>query len=133
MTQEAIVIRILSESMAEVVVKRGTACGGNCGSCESCIFQSELSAIAKNTIHARPGQQVVIESKTSKVFSAAALVYVMPLVFFLVGFIIARSLGAVEGVAVLVSFLFLILSAVILVQIQKRRPAEKNISFEIIS
>ena len=133
MTQEAVVTRILSESMAEVVDTRGTACGSKCGSCESCIFQSELSAVAKNTIHAKPGQQVVIESKTSKVFKAAALVYIMPIVFFLLGYFIANLLGATEGIAVLISFLFLIASAFTLVLIQKRKSAEQNISFEIIS
>ena len=36
MTQEAIVTRRLPDGMAEVVVTRGTACGSNCGNCESC-------------------------------------------------------------------------------------------------
>lgn len=33
MTQNAVVTRILPNGMAEVAVVRGTACGGNCGSC----------------------------------------------------------------------------------------------------
>ena len=119
--------------MAEVVVTRSTACGSNCGSCESCIFQSELKAVAKNRINARPGQRVVIESRTSKVFSAAVLVYVMPMVLFVLGFVIATVLGASEGLAILVSFLGLILSAVILVQQQRRQSADRQIQFEIIS
>ena len=68
MTQDAIVTRLLPNDMAEVVVTRTTACGSNCGSCESCIFQSELKAVAKNHINARPGQQVVIASRTDQVF-----------------------------------------------------------------
>ena len=82
MTQDAVVTRILPNGMAEVAVARSTACGGNCGSCESCIFQSELRTEAKNTIGARPGQKVVIESRTSAVFSAAALVYIMGRAFY---------------------------------------------------
>ena len=133
MTQDAIVTRLLSNSMAEVVVTRSTACGNNCGSCESCIFQSELKAIAKNSINAKPGQRVVIESRTSKVFSAAIMVYIVPLLFFVLGFTLASLLGASEGVAVLVSFMFLAFSAAILVLVYRKRTADQRIQFEIIS
>ena len=70
MTQDAVVLKILPNSMAEVVVTRSTACGSNCGNCESCIFQSELKAIANNRIGAKPGQRVVISSSSRTVFSA---------------------------------------------------------------
>jgi len=133
MTQDAIVTKLLPNDMAEVVVTRSTACGSNCGSCESCIFQSELKAVARNRINARPGQRVVIESRTSKVFSAAILVYVMPMVLFILGFVIATVLGASEGLAILVSFLALILAAVILVRQQRGQRADRQIQFEIIS
>ena len=133
MTQDAIVTMVLPNSMAEVVVTRSTACGSNCGSCESCIFQSELKAIAKNSIHAKPGQRVIISSRSSAVFSAAILVYIMPLLFVIAGFTIASLLGAGEGIAVLSAFISLVLSAVLLVAIQKKRSAEKQIEFEIIS
>ena len=133
MTQDAIVTKLLPNSMAEVVVTRSTACGSNCGNCESCIFQSELKAVARNRINAKPGQRVVIESRTSKVFSAAILVYIMPMLLFVLGFAIATVLGASEGLAILVSFLALILAAVILVQQQRRQSAERQIQFEIIS
>ena len=133
MTQDAIVTRILPNSMAEVVVTRSTACGNNCGSCESCIFQSELKAIAKNSIHAKPGQRVIISSRSSAVFSAAILVYILPLLFVIAGFSIASLLGAGEGIAILSAFIFLVLSAVLLVIIQKRRGYKNQIEFEIIS
>ena len=133
MTQDAIVTKLLPNAMAEVVVTRATACGSNCGSCESCIYQSELKAVAKNSINAKPGQKVVISSRTSKVFSAALRVYVMPMVLFVLGFAVATIFGASEGVAILVSFAALILSAVILVRTQKRQSAEKQIQFEIIA
>ena len=133
MTQDAIVTRILPNSMAEVVVTRSTACGSNCGSGESCIFQSELKAIAKNSIQAKPGQRVTISSRSSAVFSAAILVYIMPLLFVIAGFSIASLLGAGEGIAILSAFISLVLSAVLLVIIQKRRASEKQIEFEIIS
>ena len=133
MTQDAIVVKILPNSMAEVVVTRSTACGSNCGNCESCIFQSELKTLARNSIGAKPGQKVVISSSSRRIFSAAALVYIMPLLFFLVGFAVSSLLGASEGICVLVSFLSLILSAFVLIISQKNKTDAQQITFEIIS
>ena len=133
MTQDAIVVKLLPNYMAEVVVTRSTACGNNCGSCESCIFQSELKTLAKNNIGAKPGQKVVIASSSKKIFSAALLVYIMPLLFFLVGFVVSSALGASEGICVLVSFLSLILSAAVLIITQKNKTGSQQISFDIIS
>ena len=133
MTQDAIVVKLLPNEMAEVVVTRSTACGSNCGSCESCIFQSELKTIARNRIGAKPGQRVTIESSSRKIFSAAFIVYIMPLLFFLAGFALSSAFGASEGVSVLVSFLFLVLSAFVLVRSQRRKNSAKQISFDIIS
>ena len=133
MTQDAIVTKVLPNHLAEVVVTRASACGSNCGSCESCIFQSELKTIAKNKINARPGQKVLIESKNTAVFSAALMVYIMPLVLFLIGYFVSYALGASTGICILVSFLCLVLSAFILVRSQKNIPDEKKITFDIIA
>ena len=132
MTQEAVVTRVFPNNMAEVAVTRTTACGGNCGNCESCIFQSELKALAKNRVSARPGQKVLIESKSSKVFSAALLVYILPLVFFLAGYALAYCLGAGEGVCVAVSFAALALGAAVVVASQKLRKNKNPITLDIV-
>lgn len=132
MTQEAIVIRTLPNQMAEVLVKRPTACGGSCGSCESCIFQGEIKTLARNLIDARPGQKVVIASKSSTVFGAAALVYIMPIVLFFLGYALAYLAGASEGLCVAVSFLALLLSAVILVLSQRKKKNQQAFTFDII-
>ena len=133
MTQDAIVTKLLPHDMAEVAVTRSTACGGNCGSCESCMFQSELKAVARNLIEAKPGQRVVIESKSSRIFGAAILVYVMPLLFFLLGYALAALAGAGEGIRILVSFAALLVSAVVLVLAQRRKNDKKPITFDIIA
>lgn len=133
MTQDAVVIKLLPKDMAEVAVTRGTACGGNCGSCESCMFQSELRVEARNLIQAKPGQKVTISSKSSRIFGAAFLVYIMPLLFFFAGYAIASLSGAGEGLRILVSFASLILSALVLVITQRRAKQEKAITFDIIA
>ena len=132
MTQDAVVTRILSENMAEVAVARTTACGGNCPSCESCIFQSEIKTLARNRIQARPGQKVVIATKSKDIFGAAVMVYLMPIVLMLVSYALASFCGAKEGLRILMSFLALLLSAGVLVLSQRSKKNKDRIQFEIV-
>lgn len=133
MTQDAVVTKIMANNMAEVAVVRGTACGSNCGSCESCIYQNELKTIAKNLISAKPGQKVIIESKTSMVFKAAVLVYVLPLIIMIGFYALANVMGGSEGICVAMSFLGLVVGGVIIVLSQRLRKNKNPINFEIVS
>lgn len=133
MTQEAVVTRLLPNGMAEVAVTRTTACGGNCGSCESCIFQSELKTPARNRIEAEPGQRVLIESKSARIYGAAILVYIMPLVLFLLGYALASALGLPEGGCVALSFFGLLLGAALVVASQRIKKNRDPITFDIVA
>lgn len=133
MTQDAVVTKLLPNNMAEVAVARTTACGGNCGSCESCIFQSELKTAARNLVGARPGQKVIIQSKSSDIYKAAMLVYVLPMILTVLGYVLAQLAGAGEGLCVASAFAGLILGAVIVVVSQRlKKDKDKQISFEIV-
>lgn len=132
MTQDAVVTKIFPNNMAEVAVTRMTACGSNCGNCESCIYQNEIKALARNRIEAKPGQRVIIESKSSTVFSAAILVYVVPLLLFLAGYVLAHLAGAGEGICVAVSFVGLAVGAAVIVASQRLRRNKNPITFDII-
>ena len=132
MTQDAIVIKTLPDRMAEVVVTRQTACGSNCGSCEACVFQNELKTVARNLIGARPGQRVLIESKSAQVYGAILLVYIVPIVLAVLGCFTAYAAGASEGICVLCTFLGFILGAVIIVATQRMKKNKSNIRFDII-
>ena len=127
MTQDAIVTKCLPNGMAEVVVTRTTACGSNCGNCESCIFQSELKTLARNQVDAKPGQRVVIESKSSKIYGAAMLVYILPIVLVVFGYAVAYAAGAGEGVCVASSFAGLLIGAAIIVMSQRLGKNKKPI------
>ncbi|MDD6089179.1 MAG: SoxR reducing system RseC family protein [Candidatus Limivicinus sp.] len=132
MTQDAIVTKCLPNGMAEVVVTRTTACGSNCGNCESCIFQSELKTLARNQVDAKPGQRVVIESKSSKIYGAAMLVYILPIVLVVFGYAVAYAAGAGEGVCVASSFAGLLIGAAIIVMSQRLGKNKKPITFDIV-
>lgn len=131
MTNEGVVTKLMPGKMAEVAVTRATACGGSCSSCEGCMYEREMKAVAKNLVDAKPGQKVVIESRTSVIFNAALLVYVMPMVFFVAGYALAYLLGAGEGLCIAVSFIMLVLSGALLV-ITQRKKKDKTIDFNII-
>lgn len=132
MTQDAVVFRCLNDDTAEVVVTRATACGSNCGSCEACVFQNELKTVARNLIGAKPGQKVLIESKSSRVYGAILLVYIVPILLAVLGCFAAYAAGASEGICVLCTFLGFILGAVITVLTQRLKKTKSDISFDIV-
>lgn len=131
MTNEGIVTKLLPNKMAEVAVVRASACGSSCSGCESCMFANEVKAAARNLVGARPGQKVVIESRTSVIVNAALLVYVMPLIFFVAGYALAYAMGASEGICVAVSFVALLISASVLVLFERRKKKDP-INYDII-
>ena len=102
MTQDAVVTKLIDKRTAEVEVERGTACGGNCGSCEACVFQNKIRTTARNRISALPGQKVVIETKTSDILGAAALLYLVPFVLLFIGYAIGAALSFGQGGCILV-------------------------------
>lgn len=131
MTQDAVVTRVFPNGLAEVVVTRGTACGSNCGNCESCAFQNELKAIAKNSVHATQGEKVVIESVSSRIFSAAFLLYIVPFIALFIGYAVAATNSLSEGLCILVSFGFFLVAVAIVVIYQRINKRKKPITFEI--
>lgn len=132
MTQDAVVTKVLNNGMAEVAVSRGTACGSNCGNCESCVFQNELKAFAKNSIHAKPGEKVVIESLSSRIFSAAFLLYIVPFILFFIGYAVAAHYNLSEGLSILVSFAFFAVAVAVVVVYQRINKKKNPIKFEIV-
>ena len=131
MTQDAVVTKLIDKRTAEVEVERGTACGGNCGSCEACVFQNKIRTTARNRISALPGQKVVIETKTSDILGAAALLYLVPFVLLFLGYAIGNALGWAEGGCVLIGFGFFALGVAFNVIYQRKKKASP-ITFEII-
>ena len=132
MTQDAIVFKCLENGMAEVVVMRGTACGSGCSSCEACVFQNELKTEARNLIGAKPGQKVVIESKSSRVYRAILLGYILPIVLAIFGYFLAYTLGASEGICIVATFLGIVLGGIIIVLSQRLKRDKAGITFDII-
>ena len=94
MTQIATVEKILPGGMAEISVPRKSACGHDCEECAGCgMTGAAIRARAKNDPNAQPGEKVVVESSTKKVLGVVVLVYLLPVVGFLLGYFLSEGLA----------------------------------------
>ena len=93
MEQTVKVRHLLPDGMAEVVRIRESACSGDCHKCAGCGATAQTMIFtARNAIGAAAGDLVVVHSDTATVLKGAALLYVLPLLTFLAGYIIGENL-----------------------------------------
>lgn len=94
MTQIATVEEILSGGYAVISVPRKSACGHDCEECAGCgMTGAAIKAKARNKAGAQPGQKVIVESSTKKLLGVVALVYMLPVVLFLLGYFLSDGLA----------------------------------------
>lgn len=92
MQQLVRVRQIHEDGTATVLCIRESACSGDCHKCSGCGAAKEAILLeAKNPIGATPGDLVTVESATGPVLKAAAVMYMVPMVLFFLGY----ALGAV--------------------------------------
>ena len=132
MTQEGIVTKALSNGLAEVLVERTTACG-ECANREVCKYTSEVRTYAKNTIGAHEGEKVIISSKSSEIIGAAFLLYIVPMVVLLAGYLLMAWTGAGEMQCIAGAFGGFAVAVAIVTIYQRQRAKKKQIEFEIVS
>lgn len=92
MTQIATVTAVPRPGIAVVSVARQTACGHDCEHCAGCGAQGGTVTVqAKTEIAVSPGDQVELFSG-KQVLGIAALVYLAPVVLFLLGYFLSGPL-----------------------------------------
>ena len=101
MTQKVMVKTCYADGTAQVQHLRQSACSGDCHKCSGCgAAQESLLLTARNHIGARAGDMVVIQSETGPVLMGAAVLYMLPLVLFFLGYALGAALwqmGALVG------------------------------------
>ena len=133
MTQIATVERILDADHAEISVPRKSACGHDCEECAGCgVSGAAVKARAANPIGARPGQKVVVESSTKKMLRIVVLVYLIPVVLFLAGYVITSLVTASVGVQYAVAGAGFVLGIVFAILYDRRLRAKGGLSFTIV-
>lgn len=91
MEQRVRVRETYSDGTAQVLHIRESACSGDCHKCAGCGAAKEsLLLTAGNPIGAKPGDFVIIRSETGPVLAAAAMLYLMPLAFFVLGYLVGE-------------------------------------------
>lgn len=107
MTQTAVVTRILPSGEAEVSLMRQMECGLSCKSCEGCPQKptDELLALADNPVGAAVGDVVTVRPNTGGAIGAAALIYLLPCVGLIGGYLLADLFACAQGVCILSAFI----------------------------
>ena len=100
MQQRVKVVSCEPNGMARVSVLRQSACSGDCHKCAGCgAAEQTMLFTAVNAIGARPGDLVTVESASGPVLKAAAILYMVPLVLFIAGYLLGMrwQLGGLTG------------------------------------
>ena len=94
MQQQVKVLACDPDGNAQVILLRQSACSGDCHKCSGCGAREQTMIFtARNPIGARPGDLVTVESETGPVLKAAAMLYMLPLVLFIGGYLVGMQWG----------------------------------------
>lgn len=100
MEQLVRVTRTNDDGTAQVIHIRQSACSGDCHKCSGCgAVQQKLLLDARNPIGAQPGAMVTIRAESGPVLAAAAVLYMLPLLLFFLGYLTGQLLWQ-QGVLV---------------------------------
>ncbi len=122
MEQNALV-RSVENGVARLAVIRESACSGDCNKCSGCGAAKETILIeAVDTLGVRPGDMVKVASESGPVLAGAAMLYMVPLVLFFLGY----ALGAQLGQGPLLGCLGFLLGIVIAAVYDRKIAAKKK-------
>ncbi len=131
MVQKALVLKTFPDNTAELSVQRKSACGGNCSGCERCnLRESIIRVTADNDVGAVSGQMVLVETKTRQIFRFAVLVYILPVIFLLLGYAAAYLMDLSEALCILAGFCFL-LAGTAAVMVMQRKKKNDPVTYSI--
>ena len=133
MTQIATVERIIDSDHAEISVPRKSACGHDCEECAGCgVTGAAVHAKAINSIGARPGQKVVVESSTQKMLGIVAFVYLIPVALFMAGYLLTAFLTASVALQYTVAVAAFLVGIGFAVLYDRRLRAKGGLTFTIV-
>ena len=125
-----------ANGMAQVSVRRTTACAHDCDKCTGCEqlnTRMENTVLAYNDAQASPGDLVRLQSENATFFKTAAIVYFLPLVLALVfyGVASALQLGS-EGLHALFAGIGFLLGIPIIVAWDRHMKKVNGLRFHIV-
>ena len=128
MEQKAKVRKVRDDGTAQVTVVRESACSGDCHKCSGCgAVKETLLFDAVNPIGAKPGELVIVKSESGPVLAGAAVLYMVPLALFFLGYF----LGNMAGLGGLMGCLGFVLGFVLAAVYDRKVTAKKNTVYTI--
>ena len=124
MTQIATVEKILPGGMAEISVPRKSACGHDCEERAGC-------GVSGASVRAEVGQRVVVESSTKNLLGVMLLVYLLPIVLFLVGYFATGALES-EGLRYAVAIAAFLVGIIPAIICDRRTKKNGKLTFTIV-
>lgn len=95
MEQLVRVQKLNADGTAQVLHIRESACSGDCHKCSGCgAVQQTMLLTAANPIGAKPGQVVTVRTDSGPVLAGAAVLYLLPLALFFIGYLVFEHLWA---------------------------------------
>ena len=129
MQQLVKVLSCRSDDTVQVACIRQSACSGDCHKCSGCgAVEQTMIFTACNPIGAKPGDLVTVESATGPVLKAAAVLYMLPLVLFIAGYL----LGMRWQLGGLIGGLAFVLSIAIVVAYDRLVMQKRNTVYTIV-
>ncbi len=132
MTEDGIVTSI-NNNLVTVQMEKGDQCK-ECNICET-IGGGFRCIEALNTLNAKAGDRVRVEIEPKTMLTSSFLVFILPLIFLVVGYFIGSSLGAEsasEGYGILGGLLFLALSFVVVKYLDKYKSKNQQTYAKVI-
>lgn len=94
MTQTATVAAVQGPGVVRVTVARQSACSHDCSTCAGCgAVPGSITVLAKTDLDLTPGDLVELYSRSSRILPIAALVYLGPVIFFLMGYLLPQGVS----------------------------------------
>lgn len=123
MIQRVTVKSLNADGTANVLHLRQSACSGECHKCSGCgAAQEALLLTAENPIGARPGDTVLLTADSAPVLAGAAVLYLLPLALFFLGYFAGAVLWKAGALAGGVAFMLGIAACIL----YDRRVAKKK-------
>ncbi len=114
------IVKKTSGKNADVEITRSSACAENCASCGLCPGKTAV-VTAANDVGAAAGDTVVIDMADSKVLGAAFLVYIVPVITLIAGYLIGEAISGKESAGIVTGFILMILTFAAIILTDKKR------------
>ena len=94
MTQTATVAAVQGPGVVRVTVARQSSCSHDCSTCAGCgAVPGSITVLAKTDLDLTPGDLVELYSRSSRILPIAALVYLGPVLLFLMGYLLPQGVS----------------------------------------